>query len=236
MSTSATRSVAFFDLDRTLIDCNSALVYARYELRHGRIRPWQFAKASVWMVGYHLSTINMESAYHEALAHYRGASADEIDQRTRGWFHDEIAPRLLLRAYEAMARHRDAGHPVVLLSNTSQFQARVATEAWQLDDWLANTFEIDETGSLTGRLAPPMCYGAGKVDHAAKWLADHGYAASDAYFYTDSYSDLPGLLAVGHPRVVNADPRLAREAKRRGWQTENWVAAGYAPRGSVGGT
>jgi phosphoserine phosphatase len=38
-------------------------------------------------------------------------------------------------------------------------------------------------------------------------------------------SDLPLLLAVGHPVVVHPDPRLAREAKRRGWPVVDWGTA-----------
>jgi len=33
---------------------------------------------------------------------------------------------------------------------------------------------------------------------------------------------MPMLLAVGHPRVVNPDPRLRRESKRRGWPILDW--------------
>jgi len=48
---------------------------------------------------------------------------------------------------------------------------------------------------------------------------------SRSYFYTDSYSDLPMLERVGHPRVINPDPRLRRRARVRGWEVETWRAA-----------
>ena len=35
-------------------------------------------------------------------------------------------------------------------------------------------------------------------------------------------SDLPLLELVGRPVVIDPDPRLAREAKRRGWPVEDW--------------
>ena len=37
--------------------------------------------------------------------------------------------------------------------------------------------------------------------------------------YSDSYSDVPFLEAVGHPVAVNPDRRLRRIARLRGWPT-----------------
>jgi phosphoserine phosphatase len=45
---------------------------------------------------------------------------------------------------------------------------------------------------------------------------------SESSFYTDSISDLPMLMRVGTPVVVNPDPRLARTARKRGWPVERW--------------
>ena len=41
-------------------------------------------------------------------------------------------------------------------------------------------------------------------------------------FYTDSYTDLPLLRRVKEPVIVNPDPRLSREAKKRSWRVERW--------------
>lgn len=56
------------------------------------------------------------------------------------------------------------------------------------------------------------------LDYAGR----HGVSLQDCAFYTDSMSDLPMLLEVGRPVVVAPDPRLAREARRRGWVVEDW--------------
>ena len=69
-----------------------------------------------------------------------------------------------------------------------------------------------------------MCYAAGKIEHAQRWLDLHGGTLADSWFYSDSLSDAPMLAAVGHPVVINPDPRLRRMARRRGWRTEMWSA------------
>jgi hypothetical protein len=56
----------------------------------------------------------------------------------------------------------------------------------------------------------------GKVYWAERYAAEKGVDLSRSYFYTDSYTDLPLLLRVGHPVAVNPDLRLRRLARRRG--------------------
>ncbi|MDQ6798230.1 MAG: HAD-IB family hydrolase, partial [Actinomycetota bacterium] len=46
----------------------------------------------------------------------------------------------------------------------------------------------------------------------------------------DSTSDLPMLEAVGHPVAVNAEPKLAAIARKRGWHVEQWTKAAGVPR------
>jgi len=156
------------------------------------------------------------------VGHYRGTLRTEIDERTRSWFFDEVQARLRPGAARALSAHREKGHKLVLLTNSSVFEARVASETWELDHYLANDFVTDETGRLTGDFSRPLCYGEGKVLYAEKWSAEEGIELSDAFFYTDSYSDVPMLERVGEPRVVAPDPRLRRLAKRRGWEVLTW--------------
>lgn len=213
---------AFFDLDRTLIDVNSGLLWAQHERQLGNLSFMQMARATFWTAMYHLSLIDMESAFNEAVAHYGGQPEEQLAERTREWFHDEIAGRLRPEAREAADEHRQQGHPLVILTNSSCFEASVAAETWGFGHWLANRFPTDDDGILQGTFASPLCYGEGKVHHALRWAAEHDVDLASSYFYTDSYSDLPMLEVVGEPRVVDPDPRLRREARRRNWPILDW--------------
>jgi HAD superfamily hydrolase (TIGR01490 family) len=213
---------AFFDLDRTLIDDNSGLLWARHERALGNISAWQFTRAALWSALYVLSLVRLESAYESALAYYRGVPSDELDRRTREWFHAHVRPRLRPAAAACMAEHRAAGHPLVLITNSSLYEAAVACEAWGFDAWLANVFHTDGAGRLTGGYDTPLCYGAGKVLRAERWAAANGVDLDGSFFYTDSLSDLPMLERVANPRVVTPDPRLNRVARRRGWPILTW--------------
>lgn len=216
------QTAAFFDLDRTLLDVNSAALWAKHELLSGNISTLQFGRALLWNLLYHLSLADVEQALNRAVQHYRGRLYDELQEETRRWFDSVVAQRLRPRAELALRAHKQQSHPLVLLTSASSFEASVAASTWELDAWLANDFPTDPDGRLLGTLETPLCYGPGKVTHATRWAEANGVDLRQSYFYSDSYSDLPMLEAVGHPRVISPDPRLKRIALKRGWPILDW--------------
>jgi HAD superfamily hydrolase (TIGR01490 family) len=215
-------TAAFFDLDRTLLSVNSGLLWAQHERRQGNISRAKFARAGLWTLLYHLSLVDIAQVYATATRHYRGVRAAELDRRTRAWFEREIAPQLRPAAARSLADHRARGHVLVLLTSSSQYEAAAAAETFGLDHWLANHFPLDADGRLLGSYEPPLCSGPGKVMRAERWAGERGIDLARSFFYTDSFSDLPMLERVGEPRVVAPDPRLRREARRRGWPVLAW--------------
>ena len=55
--------------------------------------------------------------------------------------------------------------------------------------------------------------------------SERGVSLEHCAFYTDAYADLPLLEVVGRPFVVCPDPKLRREAERRGWPVLWWSGA-----------
>lgn len=212
---------AFFDLDRTIIRVNSAILWAKHERKRGFISRRQLARSLMWSALYHLSLVDMERAYEEAVSHYRGSCPLEMDRLTRDWFYREVVPHTRPGALEAIAWHRAQGHPLVLLTSASSFEAEVAMEHWGFDAWIANEFPVQD-GKIAGSFVSPLVYGDGKVHHATRYAQAHGVSLERSYFYSDSYSDRPMLEAVGEPRVVAPDPRLRRFAARRAWPVLQW--------------
>ena len=218
----AGKVIAFYDLDRTLIEANSALLYTSYERQNARISWQQYVTAAFWMGLYHLNLLDIERAYGKAVQVYTGLKESELKRRVKVFFEGQIEGRLLPGARRSLKEHRDKGHLLVLLTNGSSYQASMAMAAWQMDHWIANKFPIDEKGCLLGTFEKPLCFGAGKVKRARDFADLRGASLADCYFYSDSYSDLPMLEAVGHPRVVNPDPKLRRYGKKKAWQVCQW--------------
>lgn len=217
--------VAFFDLDRTLIDVNSAVLYARHERDHKRISNWQLFTTAVYTGLYHFNLLDMNKAYSRAISYYRGLEEETLDSRSREFFHQKVRHRLQPGAQKAIEEHRSKAHLLVLLTSSSSYQARAACEAWGFDDWIANRFPTCKQGKLLGTFQEPLCYGRGKVELAEEWAKDKNVDLDASYFYSDSYSDLAMLERVGYPKVVNPDPKLKSLSKRLNWPVLDWTKA-----------
>ena len=227
-------AVAFFDLDKTLIAANSGALWVRRELAEGHITRLQALRAAAWLARYHLGFTSMEDALLRAIAQLAGTAAAPIVQRTESFFAQQVRSLYRPGALAALERHRRAGDRRVLLTSSSGYLSELVARDLSLDAVLCNRFEVDAQGLHTGRALGGLCFGSGKLVHAEGYLRELGAGAhlQQCTFYTDSYSDLPVLAAVGSPVAVNPDPRLRREALRRGWPVVDWGTPGGG-RGAV---
>lgn len=219
---SSGKIAAFFDLDRTLMEANSASLYIQHERKHGRLGLGKVLQAGFYLMLYHFSIIDIGKAYRRAMLNMRGADPQEVQQRTSTWFKSEVEHLLLPGAKAALEHHRKEGHPCVLLTGSTEFLAREVEQAWPIDDWLANCFEVGEDGYLTGEVSDPLCYAEGKVHWAEQWSKEHDVDLTHSYFYSDSLSDQAMFERVQHPRIVNPDPKLRRMAHKRSWPILDW--------------
>lgn len=212
--------VAFFDFDATLLDVNSGHLWVRHEWRRGRIGVPAVAKAAWWLGRYALGDTRLDHALHDAARIYAGLPAEGFRHEVQTWFDAELAHRARPGALLALARHREAGDLCVLATSSSQFTGACAAAAFDLDDAICTELEVLD-GHLTGQIRA-TAFGDGKLHQARDWLASRGLGLEECVFYTDSYSDLALLEAVGEPVVVAPDRRLARLAAARGWRVAEW--------------
>ena len=214
-------TVAFFDLDRTLIELNSAKSWIALEWREGNISVMDVAQASWWLFLYHLGRgADMNGPYESAVARLAGQPEADMDNRVREWFAAEVAQSLRPGAVAAMQAHRDAGDRLVLATSGSSFNAINACEHFNLDAWVATCFEVED-GLFTGRISE-MAYGAAKADRVSEWAEREGVLLQDCAFYTDSFTDVALMELVGRPVAVNPDRKLLAHAQKRGWDVQDW--------------
>ncbi len=214
---------AFFDVDRTLLSVNSGELWARYMWRTGKMPIREAARTLLWILQYRLGFLDFEAVTARAALDYAGRDYAEIADEVLTWFDAEIAMTITAGGRARIAEHRREGHRVALLTTGTRFVAEPVARLLRVDpeDILCTELEV-EAGHLTGRHLPPACGGPGKVARAQSYAERWGLRLERSYFYTDSYSDLPMLSRVGHPRVINPDRRLRRHARKREWEIETW--------------
>ncbi|MBN1336571.1 MAG: HAD-IB family hydrolase [Deltaproteobacteria bacterium] len=216
-------ALALFDLDRTLVSVNSALLWVRREREKGRISPHRALAATWWMGLYRLGFVAVERGVRNGTSWLAGIREPDLEAAMEAFWAEEIGPRVRPGGRAAVARHRAAGDRTVLLTSSIVHLGRIAAGDLGLDDAICTVPAVKE-GVLTGDVVGTFCYGDGKLEHARRFAEACGELLETAWFYTDSAADLPVMEAVGHPVCVDPDRRLAREARRNGWPVEDWDA------------
>jgi HAD superfamily hydrolase (TIGR01490 family) len=212
---------AFFDVDRTLVACNTGRLFLRDLRRRGEISLLRAVRAMGWMAKYHLSLIDLQVIAARIAEQLRGKSESEFAERCRRWVEDEVLPLVVPGALRQIERHRAEGHVLAVLSSSPTYVTRPLAETLGIEEVLSTTFEVD--GDLfTGRLVGPACVGPGKIHWAEGLVSRRELDLAQSFFYTDSYTDLPMLERVGNQVIVNPDPRLRLAAKKRGWPVQDW--------------
>ena len=214
--------LALFDLDRTLLSCNSAFGWVRREFRSGRMPPGQVLRSLGWLIRYHLGETGMEEALRQAASSLAGESEALQRERTAAYWRESLHSKLRSGGSETVEAHRKAGDALAIITGSSVYLAELAAESLGIEHVLANRFQVEE-GVFTGGIEEPMCYGQGKAELAEGLLRRLGISFQSCVFYTDSYTDVPLLRLVGRPVAVHPDRRLFAEAKRCGWEVENWL-------------
>jgi HAD superfamily hydrolase (TIGR01490 family) len=214
-------AVAFFDLDRTILDCNSGRLWLAREWREGRIGLRDAAWGAWWIAAYSVGYGSIEEVYDQAVATLAGTTEADIEARTERWFAEEVRDRIRPGAATVLEQHRARGDTLVLATSSSIYAGRAAARAYGLEHVIAATFQVDAKGVFTGAVDEPAA-GRHKAERAARWASERGVDLAESTFYTDSYADIDLMRLVGRPVAVHPDPRLRREAQSCGWTIADW--------------
>lgn len=216
--TSAHRSAAFFDLDKTVIARSSTFAFSRPFYAGGLI-----TRSTVLRSAYAHFVFMVGGADHDQMERMR----EYLSRMVTGWEVQQvrdivaetlarlIEPVVYREATALVAEHHAAGRDVVIVS-TSGTEVVEPIGALIGADRVVATRMVVENGRYTGDIAF-YAYGENKAAAIRELAAQEGYDLAASYAYSDSVTDLPMLSAVGHPTAVNPDRALRREALARGW-------------------
>ena len=212
--------VAFFDMDKTLLDASSGILFVKYLWKNRAVSLGEMIRVFITSAEYTLNRMDFPRAMARMSSAIRGGNAASLKALCDRWFEDELKAHIAVRAVARARAHQQQGESVVLLSASTQFAVRPVAEHLGLE--YGSTELAIEDGALTGGLVGEACYGEGKLIWGRRIAERHGCALDDCAFYTDSASDLPLIEAVGRPVAVNPDAKLKALARKNGWPIETF--------------
>ncbi|SQF94182.1 HAD family hydrolase [Paucimonas lemoignei] len=209
--------LALFDLDNTLLGGDSDHAWGDYLCERGILDAATYkTRNDEFYQDYLAGTLDLTAYLNFTLEILGRTDMAQLDEWHRDFMRDCIEPIMLPKALELIARHRDAGDKLVVITATNRFVTAPIVAKLGIDTLLATECEIVD-GRYTGRTTDVPCFREGKVTRLNRWLEENQLSLDDSYFYSDSLNDLPLLEKVANPVAVDPDPKLRAEAESRGW-------------------
>lgn len=224
-ATPGRREAAFFDLDKTVIAKAAMSAFRGPLYAEGLLSKRSIARA----VFTHLVYLHL-GASEQRLARIR----ESLLRLTKGWERDQVVavveetieeavePIIYAEAMDLIEHHHEHGRLVVIVSASPEEIVRPLGRHLGVDETIASRAEVDADGRYTGAMAF-YAYGPYKAAAMRELAELHDVDLDHSYAYSDSYTDLPMLEAVGHPVAVNPDRVLARLARERSWDVRHFV-------------
>lgn len=216
--------LALFDMDRTLLEKETASLYVRYQREIGEASTTDLLKTLGWVLQYTFGTLDMQKVAKKVTRTLEGMPEVVMAARCEDWFRRSVEKYVTDGGRRAVREHQGRGDVCAIVTGASLYASRPLARLLRIPHVVSTEFEIDEHRVFTGRAVDPLCFGEGKLERARRFAQKLDMPLEDATFYTDSISDLPLLEHVAEPVVVNPDPRLLRVARARNWRVETWYA------------
>lgn len=216
-------ALAIFDLDETLIHGDCASLWSEQMVRLGWVDGKSFLRRDrELMEAYGKGHLAMEDYMAFSLEPLIGRTPEEVDHLVEPWVEDFIEPIIFSEATRTIAEHRKAGDRILVISASGVHLVGPIASRLGIDEYLGIELEV-EKGFYTGKTVGTLTYREGKITRLLEWLDQQEENLEGASFYSDSRNDLPLLLKVDHPYVVNPDPVLREHAEKNGWPILAWA-------------
>ena len=210
--------LALFDLDNTLIAGDSDHSWGQFLVENGYVDATHYRRNNdKYYRDYVAGTLDNDAYLKFSLAPLAEMPMQQLADMHAVFMDQYIIPMHLPKADEVLQKHRAQNDRIVVITSTNRFVVEPICHALGLTEILATELVI-KNGRYSGDVDGVATFREGKVTRLTAWLKQHRETLEGSYFYADSINDLALLECVDQPTVVDPDPALLSEAKKRNWQ------------------
>jgi HAD superfamily hydrolase (TIGR01490 family) len=214
------KRAAFFDVDNTLIRGSALYFLGKGMYQRGFFSKADISRFVVANLRFRFSgkekPEEMMRLQNAATNFIAGHKASDISKLAQEVYDEHVSPALWQGTIDIAQTHLSNDEEVWLVTAASQEMAQVICQKLGLTGALGSRAEVKD-GIYTGKMNGNLLHGKEKATAIRELAAERGFDLSQCYAYSDSHNDLPLLLAVGHPSVINPDAILRIRAMRESW-------------------
>lgn len=211
-------AIVFYDLDHTLISCDSDYEWGQFLADSGEIDGDAYrARNQAFYNDYQGGTLDPVAYLEFVLAPLGKINGQRLEELRARFMETRILPSLRPKARQLIAEHRERGLRQVVVTSTNAFIAEPIVQALGIPALIAPQPEM-QTGQYTGGLLDSSCFAADKPKRIQAWAEREEIRLGETWGYSDSFNDIPLLEFVDHPVAVDPDPSLRAHAREQGWE------------------
>jgi HAD superfamily hydrolase (TIGR01490 family) len=211
-------NLALFDLDNTLLSADTDVEWLDFLIERGLLEESMRGENLQMDRRYRSGAAGALDYVRFYLRFYTRFTIAELVERREVFLRERIEPRILPAARRLIESHR---HDLaVIITATNRFLTEPIAGLLGVEHLIATEPQIAGE-RFTGDVVGTPCMREGKVSRLEEWLSSRRLSVSsfdETWFYSDSINDLPLLERVTHPVATDADARLERTARERGWR------------------
>lgn len=218
------KTAAFFDVDGTLFKTNVIAHYLNLTIPYiSPLRRWLlWGKIASQIPYYILLDLRDRQKFNRVFyRNYRHFPIAELAKRSEVYLQTKLQYRIFSSAKKCIAKHKEREHLIVLVTGSLNCIIIPLAKLIDADAIIATKLQI-EGDTCTGEIAEPTPIGEEKARRINLLASELSLDLENSHAYGDSVSDLPMLMTVGNPVVINPDRQFKKIARQKQWSIKHW--------------
>jgi HAD superfamily hydrolase (TIGR01490 family) len=211
---------AFFDVDNTLVRGSTIYFLGRGMYQRGFFTKADISRFVLANLRFRLTGTEKQDEINRfqksAQDFIGGHNVTEINSVAQEIYDEYVSPALWEGTIEIAQRHLNDGVEVWLVTAAPEDMATLIAERLGFTGAIGSKAAIKD-GFYTGEMNGPLLHGREKATAIKELAREHGFDLDACFGYSDSHNDLPLLLTVGNPSVINPDAILRIRALKEKW-------------------
>ncbi len=227
------KRAAFFDVDNTLIHGSTLYFLASGMYKRGFFSKTDISRFVLANLRFRLTgKENKEEIkrFQDAATDFIGGhNVKEIETIAQEIYDEFVSPAIWQGTIDIAQAHLKNSEEVWLVTAAPEDMALLIANRLGFTGALGSKAETKD-GCYTGALLGNLLHGKEKAIAITELARARGFELENCYAYSDSHNDLPLLLAVGNPSVINPDAILGLRALAQGWPIHDFRRARFIGR------
>lgn len=205
-----------FDLDKTIVSDNCSLDFCRY-LVNKKVLPYSSLFYSIYYYLKHLLFgTSLKDLHNKVFEHHlRGKSIEMIEENVEPFLQEYLHSKFYLPVLTQLRLAQHLGFYTLILSNSPSFLVEKVAKFLGVNEWRATEYAVDKHQNLCHITS--ILQGEDKASCVREIAKKLALGKDKITAYSDSFLDLPLLLAAGTPIAVNPDRKLRRFSLQQQW-------------------